>query len=94
VAEFKPADAKKPEPKKEEKKEEKKPTAKKAFNAKCPRNDIDINPAITLEHKGVLIGFCSDECKTAFPTDPEKYINRYPQFKEAYDKAVKEAGKK
>ena len=41
----------------------------------------------------MLIAFCSDECKTAFPTDPEKYINRYPHFKEAYDKAVKEAAK-
>ena len=70
------------------------PAAKKAFNAKCPRNDMDVVAGITLDHKGVVIGFCSDDCKTAFPTDPEKYINRYPHFKEAYDKAVKEAEKK
>jgi YHS domain-containing protein len=61
--------------------------------AKCPRNDMDVVAGITLEHKGVLIAFCSEDCKTAFPTDPEKYINRYPHFKEAYDKAVKDAAK-
>ncbi len=72
---------------------EKKPAAKKAFNPKCPRNDKDVDPAIALEHQGVLIAFCSEDCKTAFPTDPNKYINRYPHFKEAYDKAVKEAAK-
>ena len=54
---------------------------------------MDVVAGITLEHKGVLIGFCSEDCKTAFPTDPDKYINRYPHFKEAYDKAVKEAAK-
>ena len=68
--------------------------AKKAFNAKCPRNDLDVVAGITLEHKGVVIGFCSDECKNAFPNDPDKYINRYPAFKEAYEKAVKAAEKK
>jgi hypothetical protein len=54
---------------------------------------LDVDPNITLVHKGVTIGFCSAECKDAFPTDPEKYINRYPHFKEAFDKAVKEAEK-
>jgi YHS domain-containing protein len=83
VAEFK-----EPAEKKEVKKD-----AKKAFNAKCPRNDLAVDPAITLEHKGVLIAFCSEDCKTAFPADPEKYINRYPEFKAAYDKAVQEAAK-
>jgi YHS domain-containing protein len=83
VAEFKEPAAAAPAP----------AAGKKAFNAKCPRNDMDVVAGITLEHKGVLIAFCSEDCKTAFPTDPEKYINRYPHFKEAYDKAVKDAAK-
>ena len=49
--------------------------SKKPINTKCavmPQDDVD--PAVTLEYRGKIIGFCCKDCIPDFKKDPEKYM--------------------
>ena len=52
-----------------------KESAKKPVNTKCavmPQDEVD--PKITVEYKGKVIGFCCPDCIPEFKKDPEKYM--------------------
>jgi YHS domain-containing protein len=49
--------------------------SKKPVNKMCavmPQDAVD--PKITYEYKGKLIGFCCQDCIPEFKKDPEKYM--------------------
>ena len=47
----------------------------------CPvMEDNKIDPSIFTEYKGKKVYFCCPSCKTAFSKNPEKYLDRLPQF--------------
>src|SRR3954468_17509707 len=48
--------------------------AKKPINKKCPVEGGDVDPKVTTEYKGKLIGFCCDGCPDEFKKDPAKYM--------------------
>ncbi len=51
------------------------------INKTCPLTGKDINPTKTVEHEKQLIGFCCDDCKGKFESDPKKYIGKVKEFK-------------
>lgn len=56
---------------------EKGPAGKPPINATCPVKDgKPVNPAITVEHEGKVIGFCCEGCKAAFLKDPKAYLSK------------------
>ena len=59
----------------------------------CPIMDAKINKNLFTEHKGEKVYFCCAGCKGKFEKEPEKYLSKLPQFKEAAESAVKEAEK-
>jgi YHS domain-containing protein len=51
------------------------------INKVCPVSGKDVNVTKTSEYEGQLIGFCCDDCKGKFETDPKKYIGKVKEFK-------------
>ena len=51
------------------------------INKVCPLTGKDINPTKTVEYEKQLIGFCCDDCKGKFESDPKKYIGKVKEFK-------------
>jgi len=51
------------------------------INKTCPLTGKDINPTKTVEYEKQLIGFCCDDCKGKFESDPKKYIGKVKEFK-------------
>jgi len=51
------------------------------INSKCPITGKDVNPTKTVEYEKQLIGFCCDDCKGKFESDPKKYIGKVKEFK-------------
>src|SRR5438876_208848 len=51
------------------------------INKKCPLTDKDVNPTKTTEYEKQTIGFCCDDCKGKFESDPKKYIGKVKEFK-------------
>ena len=51
------------------------------INKKCPLTGKDVNPTKTVEYEKQLIGFCCDDCKGKFESDPKKYIGKVKEFK-------------
>jgi len=50
-------------------------------NTYCPvMPDMQANPEIFTDYKGKRVYFCSNSCKAAFGKNPEKYLDRLPQF--------------
>lgn len=50
-------------------------------NTYCPvMPDMQINPEIFTDYKGKRVYFCCKNCKAAFGREPEKYLDRLPQF--------------
>ena len=50
-------------------------------NTYCPvMPDMQTNPEIFTDYKGKRVYFCCNNCKAAFGRDPEKYLDRLPQF--------------
>ncbi len=50
-------------------------------NTYCPvMPDMQTNPEIFTDHKGKRVYFCCNNCKAAFGREPEKYLDRLPQF--------------
>jgi len=47
----------------------------------CPVMGGEINKAIFTEYKGKKVYFCCPACKGKFEANPEKYIDKLPQFK-------------
>ncbi|MCC6356121.1 MAG: hypothetical protein IT577_19710 [Verrucomicrobiae bacterium] len=46
-------------------------------NKVCPvKEGKPVDPAITAEHEGRLIGFCCEGCKAAFVKDPKAYLSK------------------
>ena len=46
----------------------------------CPVMGGKINKDIFTEYKGKKVYFCCPGCKPEFEKNPEKYINKLPQF--------------
>jgi YHS domain-containing protein len=51
------------------------------INKTCPLTGKDVNPTKTVEYEKQLIGFCCDDCKGKFESDPKKYIGKVKEFK-------------
>jgi YHS domain-containing protein len=55
-----------------------KPSAKadgKPVNKYCAINrEEEIDPKVTTDYKGKVIGFCCEDCIAKFKKDPEKYM--------------------
>ncbi len=50
-------------------------------NTYCPvMPDMQTNPEIFTDYKGKRVYFCCNNCKAVFGRDPEKYLDRLPQF--------------
>ena len=50
-------------------------------NTYCPvMPDMQTNPDIFTDYKGKRVHFCCNNCKAAFGKEPEKYLDRLPQF--------------
>ena len=50
-------------------------------NTYCPvMPDMQTNPEIFTDYKGKRVYFCCNNCKAAFGREPEKYLDRLPQF--------------
>jgi len=48
----------------------------------CPIMGRPINKDIFTEYKGKKVYFCCAGCKEKFEKEPEKYLDKLPQFKE------------
>jgi YHS domain-containing protein len=45
------------------------------INKMCAvEHDDPVDPAVTVEYKGKVIGFCCKDCVPKFKEDPEKYM--------------------
>ncbi len=50
-------------------------------NTYCPvMPDMQTNLEIFTDYKGKRVYFCCNNCKAAFGKEPEKYLDRLPQF--------------
>ncbi len=50
-------------------------------NTYCPvMPDMQTNPEIFTDYKGKRVYFCCNNCKAAFGREPEKYLDKLPQF--------------
>jgi YHS domain-containing protein len=47
----------------------------------CPIMDEPINKDLYTEYKGKQVYFCCPGCKENFEKEPEKYLDKLPQFK-------------
>jgi YHS domain-containing protein len=48
----------------------------------CPVMGGQINKDVYVEHKGKKVYFCCPGCKGEFKSDPEKYMDKLPQYKQ------------
>jgi YHS domain-containing protein len=46
----------------------------------CPVSGQPINKEYSTQYKGKTVYFCCPKCKPVFEKDPEKYIDKLPQF--------------
>jgi YHS domain-containing protein len=60
------------------------------INKKCPITGKDVNPTKTSEYEKQTIGFCCDDCKGKFESDPKKYIGKVKEFKKQKSSSVSE----
>lgn len=47
----------------------------------CPVMDAPINKELYTEYKGKKVYFCCSGCEGTFLKEPEKYLDKLPQFK-------------
>jgi YHS domain-containing protein len=47
----------------------------------CPVMEAPINKKIFTEYQGKKVYFCCGQCKAEFEKNPEKYLDKLPQFK-------------
>src|SRR5882672_9965809 len=60
----------------------------KPVNSKCPvKTDIPSKADITSSYKGLVIGFCCQDCKGKFSANPDVYAEKSPEIKAAVAKA-------
>ena len=59
----------------------------------CPVMGGAIDTKYFAEYKGKKVYFCCSGCVEKFAKEPEKYLSKLPQFKEAAESTVKEAEK-
>jgi YHS domain-containing protein len=77
------------EDKKEDKKADKSEKSAKPINKICPVEGGEIDPEVTVTHKGKVVAFCCAGCDEEFKKDPAKYlaiIAKEPKNKESDDK--------
>ncbi|NUP90157.1 MAG: YHS domain-containing protein [Candidatus Sumerlaeia bacterium] len=55
------------------------------LNAICPVMGGPVNPDITVQYEGKTIRFCCESCPQMFLQDPERYLDRLPQFGDSED---------
>lgn len=48
----------------------------------CPVMSGEINKELYTEYKGKKVYFCCPGCEEQFKAEPEKYLDKLPQFKE------------
>ena len=58
----------------------------------CPVMGNPINKDISVEYQGKTVYFCCAACVDQFNAEPEKYLDKLPQFKDAVNEAADEAG--
>jgi len=62
--------------------------AGKPVNTKCPvKTDIPAKADITSAYKGLVIGFCCQDCKGKFSGNPDVYAEKSPEIKAALAKS-------
>ena len=47
----------------------------------CPVMEGSVNKELFVEYKGKKVYFCCPGCEAAFLKEPEKYLDKLPQFK-------------
>jgi YHS domain-containing protein len=57
----------------------------------CPVSGKPIDPEHFVEYKGKKVYFCCPNCPAAFEKEPEKFVDKLPQFKEKPAKKAKKA---
>lgn len=68
--------------------------AGKPVNSKCPvKTDQAAKAEITTAYKGVTVGFCCQDCKGKFSANPDTYVEKSPELKQAVAKSSGGAAK-
>jgi YHS domain-containing protein len=50
---------------------------KKPVNKKCPvEPEHEVDPTVTVTHRGKVVGFCCEDCVKTFKANPEKYMKK------------------
>jgi YHS domain-containing protein len=70
---------------------DKKKEAPKPINKICPVEGGEVDPKVTTEYKGKVIGFCCDGCPDEFKKDPKKFMAKVD--KELADEKAKSKDK-
>jgi YHS domain-containing protein len=68
------------------------PSASEIEQTTCPvmdGNPIDKN--VFVEYQGKKVYFCCPECKAKFQENPEKYLDKLPQFRDQAESLKKQA---
>jgi YHS domain-containing protein len=56
-----------------------------AIQPLCPVMDTPIDPAVYVEYEGKRVYFCCPGCDEKFLADPERYLDKLPQFQRSND---------
>lgn len=61
-----------------------------AIQPMCPVMDSPIDPSVYVEYKGKRVYFCCSVCDAKFLADPERYLDKLPQFQDPPDEPSEE----
>jgi len=61
-----------------------------AIQPMCPVMDSPIDPSVYVEYKGKRVYFCCLGCDAKFLADPERYLDKLPQFQDPPDEPSEE----
>ncbi len=61
-----------------------------AIQPRCPVMDAPIDPSVYVEYEGKRVYFCCPGCDKKFLADPERYLDKLPQFQQPRDKSSAE----
>jgi len=56
-----------------------------AIQPRCPVMDAPIDPSVYVEYEGKRVYFCCPGCDKKFLADPERYLDKLPQFQRSDD---------
>jgi YHS domain-containing protein len=61
-----------------------------AINKKCPVAGKDVDPKVTFTYQDQVIAFCCKDCCAKFAKEPEKFIEKVPEFKKKKSSVAQE----